>query len=868
MFRQLLKIFLLISILGGMTCPLWAGDPFKEATFTQVINDVRVIETQTKTGRVAAVNTSVLAPEVVQTGPQSRCELKFADQTVTRVGANTSFSMEPTTRGINLQSGSVLFHSPTGKGGGRIQTAAATAAVTGTTIIVSATSNGGFKVMVLEGHCNVRMQAGRSFDLKAGQLTFILPGQTQPSPPIEFLLDEAITNALLVQGFSSTLDSWDKLELSINQQEDDILNGKVEITNALIGDAKTFDTYETYYIDPAILADVQPKRPKLTQGWQEILAALQGNGDITIANTSDFNTNLVDPKFLALQKALQVNGTTPLLSSGQYLVSGIFGNNINITANSLDMSLAPNTESLAFVATKTLTLPSSLAPVNTPPDIHFVANTISFNPTNSDSGTYTLPNGTSVEFAANYLDNSQINNTTFNYGNASMAFNLYGSNLITMNGLTFTNTGTDADLSINALGGSLTLGNNYFFCEGNAASAVYNDPIHTYLYSNGTLTSYNNDFYDSGTGTYYLNTYSTGDTVSGGTGSYQDDFFLYGGSGSLTANFTAGGKLTFTNDYFLGGGTGSVSLTATAGQDLYFESDSFSGGSGSHITINANAGRDLYFENGTITPDLNLNASTGGVGDVTLNANRTLTSDNSNYFQGGSGTYTLNTSSGADTQSSDDTFLSYGSGTLDMTSTATGKLSFTSDNFLGDSYTGGTGTLNLTATATQDLTFTSSGFYPGSAGVISINAKSTSGNVVFSDTSFNPNSYGTMTLTANAGNNINIDWPTTSPAFNVKTVNLTAVNTINFNQSQYSTLNIPNSSNMRMSADTINIYGVNFASGVTANFYTGTGSWNTSGGIPHQLNLVNTTYGSISNPIAGSGGVGQIGSTSLYSYKR
>ncbi len=68
-----------------------------------------------------------------------------------RVGANAVFSFGKDSRTLNLERGSLLLHSPTGKGGGSIVTNSATASVVGTTIIVTATSNGGFKLLVLEG---------------------------------------------------------------------------------------------------------------------------------------------------------------------------------------------------------------------------------------------------------------------------------------------------------------------------------------------------------------------------------------------------------------------------------------------------------------------------------------------------------------------------------------------------------------------------------------------------------------------------------------------------------------------------------------------------------------------------------------------
>jgi len=76
-----------------------------------------------------------------------------------------------------LKQGSVLIQLAAGSGrrdgGGRIRR---TATVAGTTIIVAATSDGGFKVLMLEGHGTVQLPDGQTVTLTAGQEVFVLPG--------------------------------------------------------------------------------------------------------------------------------------------------------------------------------------------------------------------------------------------------------------------------------------------------------------------------------------------------------------------------------------------------------------------------------------------------------------------------------------------------------------------------------------------------------------------------------------------------------------------------------------------------------------------------------------------------------------------
>ncbi|MDQ3626248.1 MAG: FecR family protein [Verrucomicrobiota bacterium] len=72
----------------------------------------------------------------VRTGVESRTELTFADQTLARLGANTIFSFDEGTRSMDLGGGAMLLRVPKDAGGAKITTAAVTAAITGTTVLL------------------------------------------------------------------------------------------------------------------------------------------------------------------------------------------------------------------------------------------------------------------------------------------------------------------------------------------------------------------------------------------------------------------------------------------------------------------------------------------------------------------------------------------------------------------------------------------------------------------------------------------------------------------------------------------------------------------------------------------------------------
>jgi hypothetical protein len=217
------RVLLSVLVLGGST--ILSAAPLTQSTFTEIIKEVSVVPQATKTAAPAKVSEVVKAPDLVRTGPASRAELTASDQTITRIGANTVFSFEPAGRNMNLQQGSVLFHSPAGKGGGSIRSGGASAAVLGTTIIVAATQDGGFKVIVLEHKAKVTLPSGKSVTLNEGQLVFVLPGQSDFGPVLNINLGKLVAGSLLVTGFSRELPSAINIHAAVEKQDRELATG-------------------------------------------------------------------------------------------------------------------------------------------------------------------------------------------------------------------------------------------------------------------------------------------------------------------------------------------------------------------------------------------------------------------------------------------------------------------------------------------------------------------------------------------------------------------------------------------------------------------------------------------------------------------
>jgi hypothetical protein len=140
---------------GGLIVPfclvgaerLVAADQLQQARVSQVIQDVRVLETHG--ARPAAVNDKVTQGMGVRTGVESRAELTFTDLTLTRLGANTVFSFKQGTRELDLTSGAVLLQIPPKAPAVKVSTSAVTAAITGGTALFA--TGPPTKFMVLEG---------------------------------------------------------------------------------------------------------------------------------------------------------------------------------------------------------------------------------------------------------------------------------------------------------------------------------------------------------------------------------------------------------------------------------------------------------------------------------------------------------------------------------------------------------------------------------------------------------------------------------------------------------------------------------------------------------------------------------------------
>ncbi len=175
----------------------------KEAHVTRIIKDVQLLPSQAAP-RPAVVNDNVRSGTAVRTGADSRTELTFTDLTLARLGANTIFSFNEGTRNLDLGGGAVLLHVPKGAGGAKITTAAITAGITGTTVLMEYHRNAYIKFIVLEGTARMYLKnhLGESVLIGPGQMLIVKPNATSLPDPVTVDLKRLVQTCLLITEFA------------------------------------------------------------------------------------------------------------------------------------------------------------------------------------------------------------------------------------------------------------------------------------------------------------------------------------------------------------------------------------------------------------------------------------------------------------------------------------------------------------------------------------------------------------------------------------------------------------------------------------------------------------------------------------------
>jgi hypothetical protein len=203
----------------GLTTIIFAAE-HKQARVTEVVRDVRVLAAQAA-ARAAVVNETVHEGSAVHTGSESRAELTFVDQTITRLGANTVFSFGGGARTYDLGSGAILVSAPKELGTLKISAGVATCAVSGFTGIWETHSKSWNKILFIEGDGDVWLKQNPDDrrHMHSRQILVFPPNAKVLPQPQEFDVCKVINSGLLITGFSRQLPSWPLLAAECAKQE-------------------------------------------------------------------------------------------------------------------------------------------------------------------------------------------------------------------------------------------------------------------------------------------------------------------------------------------------------------------------------------------------------------------------------------------------------------------------------------------------------------------------------------------------------------------------------------------------------------------------------------------------------------------------
>src|SRR5213596_1891093 len=169
----------------------------EEARVTQVVQDVKVVPSGAA-ARPAAVNETVHQGSAVQTGTQSRSELTFQDQTITRLGENTIFTVGQGARTVELGRGQFLLYVPKKAGGAKVKMGSVTAAITGTTVLGHVYQSGVVEFTVLEGSACIHLDKyGQAMYVAAGQRVTYDPMLQRLDNPVDVDIQEQLTSPLV-----------------------------------------------------------------------------------------------------------------------------------------------------------------------------------------------------------------------------------------------------------------------------------------------------------------------------------------------------------------------------------------------------------------------------------------------------------------------------------------------------------------------------------------------------------------------------------------------------------------------------------------------------------------------------------------------
>src|SRR2546430_12864451 len=235
----------------------------KEARVTQIVRDVKLLPNAAP-ARPALVNDPVRDGTAVRTGIESRTQLMFPDATLARLGANTIFSFTEGTRNLELTDGAMLLRVPKNAGCAKINPAAVTAAITGTTVMLEFHKNSYVKFIVLEGTGRIFLprHLGESVLVHAGQMLIAKPDAKNLPNPVDVDIRQIRKTSRLIRGFGK-MGSENLIAQTEATQDEERAEGELYETNLAIygGGTSIILTDQEHIQETQIAAQQNPSPP-------------------------------------------------------------------------------------------------------------------------------------------------------------------------------------------------------------------------------------------------------------------------------------------------------------------------------------------------------------------------------------------------------------------------------------------------------------------------------------------------------------------------------------------------------------------------------------------------------------------------------
>ena len=218
------------------TVPAFAGG-FTKAEITRLTNEVQILKGEAAP-KAATVGQNIDPVTTVATGKESRAELRFPDKTLTRLGANSRFTLRGEARTLDLNEGTMMLQVPKNQGGAKIRTAGVTAAVTGTTVLIEYHPGGVIKLIVIEGECTIYLNNDRSEfrTLKAGQMIEMQDG-SPTMPDVQTVdLERLLKTSKLISASDANQPNQYQIDQAIYEQQQLLSSGDLVKGNIVIRD--------------------------------------------------------------------------------------------------------------------------------------------------------------------------------------------------------------------------------------------------------------------------------------------------------------------------------------------------------------------------------------------------------------------------------------------------------------------------------------------------------------------------------------------------------------------------------------------------------------------------------------------------------